>query len=316
MDKRFALIDVDGHYRYPYKKQERSTGRYGFVIGKDRHGKGEYTESLERVIKAVVLEGMGGRMKAEGVPGKAGNTVSLHAEREIVDYWLSPDLQHLVGGAKYRPVNDVAFDSLATASHSIAPTRSSISSVDQLLEGNASQEATELLNDLAALTREVLDVTERDILTKARIGQGKFRTDLVASWRNGETCALTGLSVPEMLIASHIKPWRACTNEERLDPMNGLLLGAHVDKLFDRHLLSFEECQTGFKSVLHPRIRQDVTKLGLTNGMTLDTSNLGVSDKDRFRYYMGEHLTRYKAVVKRDESKEGLHKSVLAKAVG
>lgn len=106
MDKRFALIDKDGHYRFPYKKQERSTGRYGFVIGKDRHGKGEYTESLERVVEAVVFDGLGARMKAEGIPGKEGNTVSLHAEREIVGYWIAPDLLHLVAGAKFRPLND------------------------------------------------------------------------------------------------------------------------------------------------------------------------------------------------------------------
>lgn len=106
MDKRFALIDSDGHYRYPFKKHERATGRYGFVIGKDRHGKGDYTESLEKVIKAVVIDGMGARMKAEGIPGKEGNTVSLHAEQKIVGYWLAPELQHLVDGANFRPINE------------------------------------------------------------------------------------------------------------------------------------------------------------------------------------------------------------------
>lgn len=125
MDKRFALIDTEGHYRFPYKKQERSSGRYGFVIGRDRHGKGEYTESLERVIKAVVFEGMGARMKAEGVPGKAGNTVSLHAEREIESYWLSPELHHLVDGAKFRPINDLTSNSAATFSLPTAPSPSS-----------------------------------------------------------------------------------------------------------------------------------------------------------------------------------------------
>ena len=43
-----------------------------------------------------------------------------------------------------------------------------------------------------------------------------------------------------MLRASHIKPWSECTNRERLDPLNGLLLVAHIDALFDSGLISFE----------------------------------------------------------------------------
>ena len=42
-----------------------------------------------------------------------------------------------------------------------------------------------------------------------------------------------------LLIASHIKPWRESNNEERLDGSNGLLLSPHIDKLFDKHLISF-----------------------------------------------------------------------------
>lgn len=41
-------------------------------------------------------------------------------------------------------------------------------------------------------------------------------------------------------MASHIKPWRDCDNSERLDGANGLLLSPHVDKLFDRHWISFD----------------------------------------------------------------------------
>lgn len=107
IDKRFALIDTDGDYRFPYKKAEESTGRYGFAIGRDRHGRAEYTDRIERVIEAVVFEGLGARMKAVGVKGKNGNTVSLHAQREITGYWIDPDLLQLVDGATFRPINDV-----------------------------------------------------------------------------------------------------------------------------------------------------------------------------------------------------------------
>lgn len=175
------------------------------------------------------------------------------------------------------------------------------SRLDELLAGYASNEADNLMSDLAALERDVPDETERDVLSKARIGQGKFRADLVVSWGKGETCVLTGLAVPEMLIASHIKPWRDCTNEERLDPMNGLLLAAHVDKLFDRYLLSFKESRSGFESVLHPRVRAAVATLGIKAGMPLDTSYLSLTVERRLKAYIAEHLKRHFELVEQDQ---------------
>ena len=171
---------------------------------------------------------------------------------------------------------------------------------DELLAGYGSTDADELVADLAQLEQEIPDETERDILAKARIGQGRFRADLVATWGKGEVCALTGIAIPEMLIASHIKPWRDCTNEERLDPMNGLLLVAHADKLFDRHLMSFYEERGTFITALHPRVRGAVARLGLKEHMTLDTSQLGFGNEGRFRNYMAQHLRRHQDLVSRD----------------
>lgn len=93
-----------------------------------------------------------------------------------------------------------------------------------------------LLDDMQHL-REVPSSTERDALTKARLGQGLFR-HRVAELE--PACRVTGLSRQEFLVASHIKPWRSCDNSERLSGSNGLLLSPHVDKLFDRHWISFD----------------------------------------------------------------------------
>ncbi len=79
--------------------------------------------------------------------------------------------------------------------------------------------------------------TEREALTLARLGQGSFRIALVKYWGS---CAVTGVSEPTVLRASHIKPWRDCDNKERLDTFNGLLLAAHIDALFDKGLITFE----------------------------------------------------------------------------
>ena len=81
--------------------------------------------------------------------------------------------------------------------------------------------------------------TEKTVLDKARIGQGRFRADLLNLWQGH--CALTEVCSPELLRASHIKSWRDSNNQERLDAFNGLLLAVHLDALFDRTLISFED---------------------------------------------------------------------------
>ena len=83
-----------------------------------------------------------------------------------------------------------------------------------------------------------IDETEREALVKARVGQGIFREELMGKY-NGK-CIITGISIPQLLIASHVKPWAVSNNKERLSRDNGLLLSATYDKLFDNGLISFK----------------------------------------------------------------------------
>ena len=80
--------------------------------------------------------------------------------------------------------------------------------------------------------------TDRLALVRARRGQGLFR-DRVA--RIESRCRITGVENPAHLVASHCKPWRDATNEERLDGENGLLLTPTIDHLFDRGFIGFED---------------------------------------------------------------------------
>lgn len=82
-----------------------------------------------------------------------------------------------------------------------------------------------------------VSATVRQALIDARVGQGGYRNRLLELW--GSKCALTGCALKQILIASHSKSWAASTNEERVDEYNGLLLAAHVDRLFDAGLISF-----------------------------------------------------------------------------
>lgn len=86
---------------------------------------------------------------------------------------------------------------------------------------------------VAGLPRE----TEAERLVVQRVGQDVFRDGLLDYWEG--RCAVTGLAVPELLRASHIKPWADCeTDAERLDVFNGLLLAPHLDAAFDRGFIT------------------------------------------------------------------------------
>jgi predicted restriction endonuclease len=82
--------------------------------------------------------------------------------------------------------------------------------------------------------------TEAERLVVERVGQDIFRAALLDYWQG--KCCVTGLEVPELLRASHIKPWAQCdSDDERLDVFNGLLLAPHVDALFDGGWISFAD---------------------------------------------------------------------------
>ena len=83
-----------------------------------------------------------------------------------------------------------------------------------------------------------IPVTEREQLVKARIGQGLYRSR-VEMLEAG--CRLTGVTDRRFLRASHIKPWSRSNSLEKLDGNNGLLLAPHIDHLFDKGFISFED---------------------------------------------------------------------------
>lgn len=123
-----------------------------------------------------------------------------------------------------------------------------------------------------------LKQTEREYISKARIGQGQFRANLVEKY--GGRCPITGISSPELLVASHIKPWKSCTNAERLDPGNGVLLSALLDKLFDNGFISFE---VGGRVQISPQLSaEEQMRCGIEKSWSIKLT-------DRQRAYMAFH---------------------------
>lgn len=80
--------------------------------------------------------------------------------------------------------------------------------------------------------------TMKEQLVKSRRGQGLFKINVR---RNEKSCRVTGVTDPRNLRASHIKPWKDCSDKEKLNGCNGLMLAPHVDHLFDRGFISFTD---------------------------------------------------------------------------
>lgn len=114
--------------------------------------------------------------------------------------------------------------------------------------------------------------TEREATVLTRLGQDQFRKALMQVWSG--KCALTGSDVEEVLVASHIRPWKKSSPANRLNPFNGLLLAAHVDRLFDKGLISFDDhgCL-----LMGPRLQ------------SIDLIKLGIKPEARLRHLCDEH---------------------------
>ena len=91
--------------------------------------------------------------------------------------------------------------------------------------------------DVELLQSRTLDSTVKETLISARRGQGLFRNRVLMQW--GGQCAVTGYADKRFLIASHIKPWHAAEDGERLNGFNGLPLIPNLDKAFDLGYISF-----------------------------------------------------------------------------
>lgn len=90
---------------------------------------------------------------------------------------------------------------------------------------------------ISILNNKKMPSTEKEQIITGRVGQSSYKEKLAKLWNN--SCSVTGSNI--LLQASHIKPWAASTNEERLDPFNGLLLSPWYDKAFDNGYITFSD---------------------------------------------------------------------------
>ena len=111
--------------------------------------------------------------------------------------------------------------------------------------------------------------TEVAMNVKQRRGQEYFRNAVLNNF--GGRCGVTGLAVRELLVASHILPWKAA-EKERLNVRNGLCLSRLHDAAFDVGLIAFDR---NLRLVLSPRIKAELPQRSV---------------KENFGVYAGEPL--------------------------
>lgn len=89
---------------------------------------------------------------------------------------------------------------------------------------------------------------------KTRVNQNVFRQIVLANY-DGK-CALTGIDLSELLVASHIIPWSE-NEQERLNPENGICLSSLYDKAFDKGLISFADDK---RVIFSARLKENIGK--------------------------------------------------------
>jgi hypothetical protein len=135
-------------------------------------------------------------------------------------------------------------------------------------------------HQLEVLRASALSETSKQALVLARRGQGLFRSRVAAVERR---CRVTGIDNMEYLRASHTKPWRDASNDERLDGENGLLLSPDVDHLFDRGLVSFQDSG---KVIISPVVDLDaLERLGLKDALSQNVGNFSAGQRTFLQYH-------------------------------
>ncbi|MCX8481470.1 MAG: HNH endonuclease signature motif containing protein, partial [Sediminibacterium sp.] len=130
-----------------------------------------------------------------------------------------------------------------------------------------------------------IDPTKKEQLNRARFGQGEFRIKLLGEC---PICPITLISDDRLLIASHIKPWVASNEFEKIDPKNGFMFTPTFDRLFDRGFLSFTNDK---KTILSPFLsKMTYSKLGISDNKIF--SHLPINGREEYLEYHRKNILK------------------------
>jgi hypothetical protein len=111
------------------------------------------------------------------------------------------------------------------------------------------------------LSKEIPNTTKEDII-KSRVGQKTYKQKLSVIW--GGACAITQSKL--LVNASHIKPWSSSSDEERMDPYNGILLSPVYDRAFDKGYITFDSHGA---LIVASQFADDLKKIGIKGSEAL-----------------------------------------------
>jgi putative restriction endonuclease len=153
-------------------------------------------------------------------------------------------------------------------------------------------ESERLLDQMTGRTSEFIEEAQefpegrsREALIRTRVNQGFFRASVLAAY--GARCCITGLSIPQLLNASHIVPWSVDV-KNRTNPRNGLCLNAFHDRAFDCGLLTVTP---DLKVKVSPRVKRNPADraarefLRRYEGVSISQPRRFAPDTDFIRYH-------------------------------
>lgn len=152
----------------------------------------------------------------------------------------------------------------------------------EFLETNRQQIDDTIIEIEQIKNDKILTTLEKELIILSRIGQGKYRDDLIELWK---CCAISKFEDSRFLIASHIKPWKKSTNQEKIDKYNGILLLPTYDKLFDLGFISFDD--NG--KIIISKFLKNFDKLGINNDILIIINN---DSKQYLKYHREEILKK------------------------
>ena len=138
---------------------------------------------------------------------------------------------------------------------------------------------------------QTIPETERRALVLARRGQGLFKQRVM---RLERACRITGVTNETHLRASHCKPWRSASNEERVDGENGLLLTPTIDHLFDRGFIGFEA--NGDLIVAPVADAASLRRMGIDPGARINVGAFSEGQRGFLRYHQEQVLLKSKFI--------------------
>lgn len=133
-----------------------------------------------------------------------------------------------------------------------------------------------------------IEITEKVSEQKIRIWQSTFRDRLFSEIKK---CPITWITEKRLLIASHIKPWVYSSNEERINPKNGLLLSPLYDKLFDKWI-GFITFTLDKRVLISNRLSRDtIMKLGIEHNQFIP--ELQIDWREEFLEFHRKHIFQW-----------------------